>query len=106
MKIVRTEYHRHGTTFFPVAFLTQAEIESVGYVPVPSEEPHLSSDGLEIWLFETTHESMRPRQVWLSELRAGCSSCLAPAEYHTGKAHRIGQNGEKPGQGICETFRE
>jgi hypothetical protein len=106
MKIVRTEYCRHGDTFVPVAFLAQTEIENAGYVPVLSEEPRLGPDGLKIWLFETTHESTRPRHAWLSELRAGCSSCLAPAEYHTGKAHAIGQNRESEGQAICARFRE
>lgn len=105
MLIVRTEYCREETTFSPVGFRTQSEVESSGYVPVAAVPPQVLENGLSVWLFETTRANVRPQQTWLSELRAGCASCLAPEEFHTGRAYFIGEN-PAHGQGICRHYEE
>ncbi|MHB0969998.1 MAG: hypothetical protein ACYC7A_17805 [Thermoanaerobaculia bacterium] len=106
MKIVRIEYRRNGDGYKAVGFVTHTEVESAGYVPVPSQEAVVLSDDDHIWLFETPNESFRPRRTWFGELRAGCDHCLAPAEYHTGTTQTIGDAPGSRGHVICKAYRE
>lgn len=105
MKIVRTEYRRQGEGFSPVRFATRVEIEEAGYYPVAAQEPVTLPHRERIWLFETASGNNGLRRTWFGELRAGCSSCLAPEEYHTGSSHIIGATLHEQGHVVCRAFR-